>query len=369
MPNPIQVVVLRDPDEPETDEHVASLRLAFEGSSGAAGSPNAYLDTAVDLKIHVWDPPSILQDVELERLLAAAERTVLVILDSGGVAEAAVDARASVQAANVVQVDLPTRPTNSDVQLAADGPIERSLLPVATALRAMECARRTLQHDVDPGGGVPRFFISHAKREGVPLALSLVGLLQQLRALNPHTPDFDYSYDADHIEAGARWSETIEEAAKRSLLIVLRTDGYESRDWCMREYVWAESNRMPVLVVDMRTRSFNEASRLPFDAAPTVRVQDGNVVRVLLHALATHIRALRLQRMAPGRCAVLPHKPTVYSLGSAREALVERGASRPTIAYPYPPLPPDFVNAVYPNLAIGGAAPSLVTYDQIEFGE
>ena len=370
METPIQIVVLRDRTNIATDEHVAMLRLAFEGASSLAESPSTYLDSAVDLQIRVLDPPAVPTDAALATLLAGSARTVVVIVDSEAeeVVAAAEHVRAGVGPDHLVLVKLPPVPTDPDVQVVDDeSAIEPALLPVVTALRTMECARRSLQRDIDPGGGVPRFFISHAKQEGVPLALSLVGLFRQLRAAHA---GFDYFYDADHIRAGDAWRQKIEQAAKRCLLIVLRTDGYEARDWCRREYLWAEANRLPILVIDLRRASTHDGSLLPFDAAPVVRVHDGNIVRIVLHALATHLRALRARHLAPSHCEVLPHKPTVYSLASARQELVERGAPvESMVAYPNPPLPAAFEEAVRPLLSTGDDARiALVTYDQIESG-
>ena len=373
METPIQIVVLRDHSNEAADEHVAMLRLAFEGASRSTESADAYLDGVIDLQIRVLDPPGVPREgVSVGRILASAARTVAVVVysDADDVDAAATDLRAAVGADHVVDVKLPPKPTDSSIQTSHTGPVEPALLPVATALRAMECARRSLQQDIDPDAGVPRFFISHAKREGVPLALSLVGIFRQLRAATPNGPGFDYFYDVDHIQGGDVWPQAIEEAAKRCLLIVLRTDGYETRDWCRREYLWAEAHRMPILVIDMRTKSSHDGSLLPFDAAPAVRVHDGNVVRVVLHALATHLRALRVRRIAPTHCEILPHKPSVYSLAGARDALVGHAESRtPTIAYPNPPLPAEFEDVVQPMLTTGdGAYIPLVTYDRIDDG-
>ena len=59
--------------------------------------------------------------------------------------------------------------------------------------------------------------------------------------------------------------------------------------------------------------STHDSALLPFDAVPNVRVHDGNLIRVVLHAMSTHLRALRVQYQWPG-VKVLPHRPSVYSL-------------------------------------------------------
>ena len=101
-----------------------------------------------------------------------------------------------------------------------------------------------------------------------------------------------------------------------------------------------------------------------------VRVHDGNVIRVVLHALATHLRALRVGHAAPSNCEILPHKPSVYSLASARRTLAgSAAADKPMVAYPNPPLPAGFEQAVGPLLSVDDDARiALVTYDEIDGG-
>ena len=53
MRTPLQIVVIRDPEDRRTDVYADTLRLAFEGSADAEGSPSAYLAEAVDLGIRV----------------------------------------------------------------------------------------------------------------------------------------------------------------------------------------------------------------------------------------------------------------------------------------------------------------------------
>ncbi len=93
---------------------------------------------------------------------------------------------------------------------------------------------------------------------------------------------------------------------------------------------------------------------------PSVRVHDGNLIRVVLHAMATHLRALRVQSMAP-RVKVLPHRPSVYSLSGVMQAGVPG-----KITYPGPRLPNTFLQAVAPMLGRGGSpVVQLVTFDEL----
>ncbi len=224
-----------------------------------------------------------------------------------------------------------------------------------------------LQRAIDVDGGALRLFISHAKIDGIPMALSLVAMLRRLREAAGSDGSFEYFYDVEHIPLGARWQKTLEDAATTSLVIALRTDEYENRPWCQLEYLWAESSRMPILVVDLRTEPYHDSARLPFDAAPVVRMHDGNVIRIVLHALASHLRALRIHIQADDNCEVLPHKPSIYSLSTACEALDARNVTADAkVAYPNPRLPADYIGSVRPMLKLAsGVEIDLVAYDQM----
>ena len=164
--------------------------------------------------------------------------------------------------------------------------VERRMLPVATTLRAMEKARRVLAgigKEQGNGGEVGsaglKLFVSHAKIDGVPVALSLISMLLKLRQAEGKegaVGDFEYFYDVEDLELGKEWEQTLKNEASRGLLIALRTEAYERRYWCQQEFLLAESNRMPILVVDLRTEQYQDSGLLPFEAAPSVRVHDGD---------------------------------------------------------------------------------------------
>ena len=146
------------------------------------------------------------------------------------------------------------------------------------------------------------------------------------------------------------------------MLLALRTEAYESRYWCRREFLLAECSGRPILVVDLRKEQYHDCALLPFDAASSVRVHDGNLIRVVLHAMAAHLRALRVQSEAPEDVKVSPHRASVYSLGGEH---LRRGGTR-TIAYPGPRLPDAYLRAEQPMLERDDSDVNLVTFDQME---
>ena len=119
---------------------------------------------------------------------------------------------------------------------------------------------------------------------------------------------------------------------------------------------------MPILVVDLRKEQYHDCALLPFEVAPAVRVHDGNLIRVILHAMAAHLRALRVRSEAPRRVKVLPHRPSVYSLGEVSQ----QDDGQHTIAYPGPKLSDAYTRAVKPMLTQGESPVKLVTFDELE---
>ena len=345
-----------------------TLRLAFEGSAEAASAPSAYLADAVDLGVRVLEPASNIVEPEIDALVRGAQETVVVVLgDRPGQSEALASA---VGSASVVRIALAPAGGGA-VQVDRGGSEEQAFAPVVTTLQTMERARSLLAARIAGKAdgalpGVLKLFISHAKADGVAMAKSLIGVLRQLQEADPTGGGFEYFYDAEHIAPGTVWREVVEAEASASVLIALRTEAYESRYWCRREFLLAEMNGMPIIAVDLRKELYHDSALLPFDGVPSLRVHDGNLIRVVLHAMATHLRALRvasgLGSVGP-TVKVLPHRPSVYSLArAARSAGVEQ------IAHPAPKVPVAYDDAVQPILRSGDGAAKLVTFDELEQG-
>ena len=293
----------------------------------------------------------------MDDLLGGAENTILVVVGDALIPELG----ESVPEDHVVHVDAPPDPPADPTVQAHRPRVEPAFAPVVASLRAMASARRILAPvapNEDPGAtGLLRFFISHAKTDGLAMAKSLIGVLRQLQEAARNAAGFEYFYDAEHIPAGGLWQDVLNAAAERSILIALRSEAYESRYWCRREFLRAESNGMPILAVDLRKEQYHHSALLPFDVVPNVRVHDGNLIRIVLHAMGVHLRALRVQYQWPG-VKVLPHRPSVYSLGRHLVA----GA---VIAYPGPKVSQAFRRAVAPILGSTQPAATLKTYDEL----
>ena len=191
-----------------------------------------------------------------------------------------------------------------------------------------------------------RVFISHAKLDGFQLAQSLRHYLEQQKWLKTF-------YDADHIRLGEDWQKALSKGVANSVLLVLRTDQYDRRFWCRQEVRWAEVFGVPCVVVDARSGLVHPATDLALDAAPTVRVPDGNLVRALfavqqsaLRSLLFRRRALELRRLdllpaSSDRVKLVAVAPTISAVDYACRQFPEASGTETEarwLLYPDPPL-------------------------------
>ena len=164
-----------------------------------------------------------------------------------------------------------------------------------------------------------RFFVSHAKRDGISLAQSLRDRVKEIRWLESF-------YDAWSLDSSRPWIEQLEEAVASSVVVALRTDNYDHRPWCQAEVLWAEQHGSPLVLVDARSGLVHAASNLPYESAPCVRIPDGNLVRILHAALRVALRAriflrraeeLKTLGLLKGTFELIPVTPGLSAIASA----------------------------------------------------
>lgn len=209
-----------------------------------------------------------------------------------------------------------------------------------------------------------RFFVSHAKRDGISLAQILRDRVKEIGWLESF-------YDAWHLDPSRPWIEQLEEAVASSVVVALRTDIYDHRPWCQAEVLWAEQHGAPLVLVDARSGLVHAASNLPYESAPCVRIPDGNLVRILHAALRVALRARIFLRRARelerlgllnGTFELIPVTPGLSAIASACSRL-ERAAQDAqknpppySVCHPDPGLR-DVISRAAQALAVSSAVP------------
>jgi hypothetical protein len=133
-----------------------------------------------------------------------------------------------------------------------------------------------------------KIFVSHAKLDGVIFAQALA---QSIGGI----PELEAWYDAEDLQSGSDFLKEIESAAAGCVLIALRTNAYDQRSTCRKEFMTALFHGVPIVVVDALMQPVTDASALPFCAVPNVRIPDGNTYRVLLVTLREHLKLLLMR--------------------------------------------------------------------------
>ena len=226
---------------------------------------------------------------------------------------------------------------------------ESAIRPAMLALRVLHECRVRLAEALPkvPGAtaGHLRLFISHAKIDGLPLALALKHQIDTVNWLKAF-------YDAADLPSGCDWQKELELGVGSSLIVMLRTEVYEGRYWCKQEVLWADEYATPAVLVEARTGLDHPAGALPFDRVPTVRIPDGNLLRILFLALREGLRFLlfmrRVEQMkqngdlpAGAELRVFSFAPSMAALLRACRILSDPKVPSTTprlILYPDPPM-------------------------------
>lgn len=216
------------------------------------------------------------------------------------------------------------RPGLSSLQLLQVHDLgERAIRHAMLSLRLLHECRILLAEALPKVPGVKpghlQIFISHAKMDGLPLARALKHQIDELKWL----PKF---YDADDLPAGCDWQKELERGVGFSLIVMLRTEEYDNRYWCQQEVLWADEYATPAVLVDARTGLNHPAGVLPLDRIPTVRIPDGNLVRILFLALREGLRFLhfmrRVEQMKQSGSLPTPVELRVFSFQPSMAALL-----------------------------------------------
>ncbi len=389
-PAPLQLLLFRHVDDLDVNSYQEAVLRAFQGGKEARN----YLATGEDLGIQIevfggapaLGAASVLDSFCHTVTVVLADST---LLDKGNDAlwdwladcwsqTCGSDGRHSML---VVALDervgkrfLAKRPDFASLQLLQVHSLgESAIRPAMFALFLLHECRVRLAEALVPSlgfnAGHLKLFISHAKMDGLPLAQALKHQIGSLGWL----PKF---YDADDLPPGCDWQKELQRNVGASLIVMLRTEEYDNRYWCQSEVLWADEYATPAVLVDARTNLSHPAGVLPLDRVPSVRIPDGNLVRILFLALREGLRFLHFMRRVeemkrsgalpdPVELRVFTYQPSMAALLRACRLLAD--AKAPTavprmILYPDPPFRAGTYEASEALVASNGpAATRLVT--------
>ena len=231
--------------------------------------------------------------------------------------------------------------------------------PAWFALYILQACRHLLARAVFDSGADKeklklKLFISHAKKDSLPLANSIRSALDQKEY-------FATWYDAEDLAGVDDWRQAIEDGVNNSVVIVLRTEKYDTRPWCRQEFVWADQCAVPIVCVEARNSLEYAADALAASRVPTVRVPDGNLFRILFLALKEGLRIMQLERYLlqlrethvgvrkAREHLLIPYTPNLRNLTYAAKVIAERrGRSKAgynVVLYADPPLTTELYRA------------------------
>ena len=375
MKSPLSVLIIRYGPPADSEPFVNVLRKSFLGvESGQAYTASDYelldpLDFRVFLRARKEDASEPVKPNAIKKSIAEQSEAVLIVLLLSVADQAAEDlvtawanfandhAHCFLLAVSLATPARPSLPLGADsgaVALGLDDLNERDLRCDLLSLHAMNRALHLFAQVANDassaapaGHSRPKLFISHAKRDGVPLAISIGRWIKDLGAV-------DFFYDTKDLDVKGDISAQLEQAVSGSILIVLRTEIFDQRYWCQKEIYWAEKHGVPVLAVDGRWSLQQAPSVIVFDSSPSVRIPDGSMIRILLAAMIEALRVAFLRvrvrqtasakNLSSTRWTIIPRFPSLGSLHSATERL-KSAASADTegepvyVFHPNPALP------------------------------
>jgi hypothetical protein len=369
MNSPLAVVVLRLGDVLESEGYTHALRDIFVGSEAGGGTsfgPKELLQAGEFREVSV--PGDMVGRLEPLAFLHVADRVLAIILDTraGSEPKAGQSTDAERSMLDMIPAAVQQRTVVLNVILKHAGSLYDSASDASqvTRLGLEDLEERDLRmpfltlyalhHGLrlfgTPAPGEPakaaRLFLSHAKRDGVPLTKAFRGFMSGLKG-------FDAYYDTEDLDLNGDIDLQLSTAVASAVVIVFRSDVFDQRYWCQKEVLWAEQHGRPVVTVDARWQIEHGPSLISFDSTPVVRIPDGNVVRICAAALMEALRVELFTERARAHASAInvlqhniPRCPSLVSLHNAcvclrqdRAKSEESSSLDAYVVYPNPALP------------------------------
>jgi len=173
-------------------------------------------------------------------------------------------------------------------------------------------------------------FISHSKKEKCGFGEQMAQEVRQFLSADTKLASF---FDVHDILDGYRFEEQIKDKVSNSLLLILFTDTYSSREWCRIEALTAKANRVPIVVVSLLNEGVDRL--FPYIGnVPSIVYQRAwrPVINLLLRtAIDYQFESQLLRSICEDYSDYLPCAPEAYSLSIIKD-------EKAIIYYPEPPL-------------------------------
>lgn len=182
-----------------------------------------------------------------------------------------------------------------------------------------------------------KLFLSHAKSDGLEIVKKLQNYIHEKSGLKTF-------FDARDIPSGVDFSEEIVGQVKESLLVVIHSDNYSSRQWCRKEVLCAKEHDCPIIVVNQfkqgEYRSFPYIGNVPHIRYTEDDSEENLLGAIVLEAIREALKfrhnALKIAGLAkafdkeiPTVLAYPPELITLIKLEEIKDSV---------ILYPDPPI-------------------------------
>jgi hypothetical protein len=181
--------------------------------------------------------------------------------------------------------------------------------------------------------GVERLkvFLSHAKKDGEKLA-------KRFKCYIDSETKLDNYFDTTDTQTSDTWKDVIEDEIQKSVLLVLHTDKYGTREWCKKEVLLAKKYGKPIVV--LKVMENGEDRSFPYMAnVPTTRFKDENSYEAtVLLILLESIRHYYHKKFIAYFMELFFPNTNYHALYEAPELLTLTYHKSQTYIYPDPPL-------------------------------
>ena len=175
-------------------------------------------------------------------------------------------------------------------------------------------------------------FISHSKQDDDKYGLRLAtGLRDYLLEQGTKLSSF---FDVNSIMEGYNFENQIINSVDSSIMVVIFSNAYSSREWCVKEILRAKKNKIPLIVVFAVTGDIDRTFPYIGNVPATIYRNDWNpVINLLLRTtLYNRYQNKLLDKLKGDGMEILPFMPDAYCLSYYKDK------HDVDILYPEPPL-------------------------------